>query len=454
MTNRSQAFRKAVLFIEQKDSESLNQLLGKYSDLLHNSEVVISDQPLIHHTLSYANFSGDEPDFWSTPECADILKRHGAVIDAKFCLRALSTADFPMIEWLRQENELPVCLRVVAALGQTKKIKNWLLSENIRVNTAPPTNWLRSTSDPLHYVWKDQNGELTDKWLIADALRYAIRFSHKSTAKLLLEQLVEIDQELCQRIKGKCEPDFLSYMIQHRSQIIMNDTLPAWEMYQLIQAEVAVVNGDMNLFQYVVEETPSLLSRQFIRQQVALLELAAYSDGYLFAKLLLDSGAYIGKTNSRPNSNALVYAIEYGNREMVELLKDLWTPPYDLPTLAGLGDLSKVKTYLDHQVNADLSAGLALACMNQHKEIANYLIDQGADINAEWSLHEPATILHHLAFFGKLDMVQFLIERGADPTIKDFRYQSDALGWAEYNGQDNVVVYLRHVIRDKQLRVE
>ena len=139
---------------------------------------------------------------------------------------------------------------------------------------------------------------------------------------------------------------------------------------------------------------------------------------------------------------------------MVELLKDLWTPPYDLPTLAGLGDLSKVKTYLDHQVNADLSAGLALACMNQHQEIANYLIDQGADINAEWSLHEPATILHHLAFFGKLDMVQFLIERGADPTIKDFRYQSDALGWAEYNGQDNVVVYLRAVIRDKQLRVE
>ena len=359
-----------------------------------------------------------------------------------------------MIEWLRQENELPVCLRVVAALGQTKEIKNWLLSENIRVSTAPPTNWLRSTSDPLHYVWKDQNGELTDKWLIADALRYAIRFSHKSTAKLLLEQLVEIDQELCQRIKVKCEPDFLSYMIQHRSQIIMKDTLPAWEMYQLIQAEVAVVNGDMNLFQYVVEETPSLLSRQFIRQQVALLELAAYSDGYLFAKLLLDSGAYIGKTNSRPNSNALVYAIEYGNREMVELLKDLWTPPYDLPTLAGLGDLSKVKTYLDHHMNADLAAGLALACMNQHKEIANYLIDQGADIDAEWSLHEPATILHHLAFFGKLDMVQFLIERGADPTIKDFRYQSDALGWAKYNRQDKVVAYLRHVIKDKQLQAE
>ena len=76
-------------------------------------------------------------------------------------------------------------------------------------------------------------------------------------------------------------------MIQHRSQIIMNDTLPAWEMYQLIQAEVAVVNGDMNLCQYVVEETPSLLSRHFIRQQVALLELAAYSDGVLICQIII-----------------------------------------------------------------------------------------------------------------------------------------------------------------------
>ena len=449
MTNPSQVLRQAVSFIEQKDSKSLNQLLEKYSDLLHYSESDASDQPLIHHTLSYANFSGDEPGSWSTPECADVLKKKGAVIDAEFCLRALSTADFPMVEWLNQENELSECLRVVAALGQTKELKKWLLSEDARMNTAPPTNWLRSTSDPLHHVWKDHNGEVTDEWLIADALRYAIRFGHKSTSGFLLEQLAEIDQELSQRIEGKDKTNFLAYMIQHRSQISMNDTLPIWEMYQLIQAEVAVVNGDMNLFQSVVEETPSLLSQQFMRQQIALLELAAYSDGYLFAKLLLNSGAYIGQTSPRPDSKALVYAIEYGNREMVELLKDLWKPPYDLPTLAGLGDLSAVKTYLDHHIDKDLAGGLALACMNQHQEVAGYLIDLGADINAEWSLHEPATILHHLAFFGKLEMVKFLIERGADPTIEDFRYQSDALGWAKYNNQDKVAAYLKRVISEK-----
>ena len=108
-----------------------------------------------------------------------------------------------------------------------------------------------------------------------------------------------------------------------------------------------------------------------------------------------------------------------------------------------MGNLEKVQVFLNSKTDEeDLVYGLALACMNQHMDVADYLIKQGVDINAEWSLHEPATILHHLAFFGKLEMVQFLVERGADTNIKDFRYQADALGWAKYNGQNQVVSYL------------
>ena len=49
-------------------------------------------------------------------------------------------------------------------------------------------------------------------------------------------------------------------------------------------------------------------------------------------------------------------------------------------------------------------------------------------------------------------MVQFLIERGADTNIKDFRYQADALGWAKYNGQDQVVAYLEQVTKQETVR--
>jgi len=446
MTKISQVSQKAILFIEQKDPKSLNLLLKKHPQLLRFSESNDSNQTLIHHTLSYANFSGDNPGIWSTPECADVLRKNGALVDASFSLRALSTADLPMVEWLSQEKELPECIRSLAALGNRRELKDWLVNRKLQPNAIPPVAWLRESSDPLHDVWKKNNNQLTDDLLITDAFRYAIRFGHKSTAEILLERLVETTPELAQRIKETTKTDFLDYLIRHRSEISMTDTFPIWEMLQIVKAKVAIANNDIDLFQSVIEKTPSLLSQKFIGQQIYLLELAAYSDGYVFAKLLLNSGAYISQTEHRPKSNALVYAIEYGNRKMVKLLKKLWEPPCDLPTFAGLGNLSKVKTYLSEKIDEDdLLRGLALACMNQHQEVADYLIEKGTDVNSEWSLHEPATILHHLAFFGKLDMVKFLIKRGADPTIKDFRYQSDALGWAEYNNQDKVVAYLQQI---------
>jgi ankyrin repeat protein len=450
MTNISQIFEQAVSFIQQKDPKSLNLLIQKNPQLLQDSDSDGSNQTLIHHTLSYANFAGDDPSLWSTPECADVLWKNGALIDTKFVLRALSTADLPMVEWLSRKNELPGCIRGFAALDKTRELKGWFAKGKLQPNAVPPVAWLRETSDPLHHMWKVQNYQLTDDWLITDAFRYAIRFGHKCTAGLLLEQVVEINSELAQRVKETTKTAFLDYLVQHRSDISMTETLPIWEMLQLVKAKVAIVNADIDSFQSVLETTPSLLKQQYVKQQIELLELAAYSDGYVFAKLLLNSGAYISRANPRPKSKALVYAIDYGNREMVGLLKKLWEPPYNLPTLAGLGDLSKVKTYPNRHIDeADLVGGLALACMNQHQEVADYLIQQGADVNAEWSLHEPATILHHLAFFGKLNMVRFLIERGANPTIKDFRYQSDALGWAKYNDQDQVAAYLQQVMSEK-----
>lgn len=364
MTNISQIFEQAVSFIQQKDPKSLNLLIQKNPQLLQYSDSDASNQTLIHHTLSYANFAGDDPSLWSTPECADVLWKNGALIDTKFVLRALSTADLPMVEWLSRENELPGCIRGFAALDKTRELKGWFAKGKLQPNAVPPVAWLSETSDPLHHMWKVQNYQLTDDWLITDAFRYAIRFGHKCTAGLLLEQVVEINPALAQRVKETTKTAFLDYLVQHRSDISMTETLPIWEMLQLVKAKVAIVNADIDSFQSVLETTSSLLKQQYVKQQIELLELAAYSDGYVFAKLLLNSGAYISHANPRPKSKALVYAIDYGNREMVGLLKKLWEPPYDLSTLAGLGDLSKVKTYPNRHIDeADLVGGLALACM-------------------------------------------------------------------------------------------
>ena len=41
-----------------------------------------------------------------------------------------------------------------------------------------------------------------------------------------------------------------------------------------------------------------------------------------------------------------------------------------------------------------LDVALAWACLNHHFDVAEYLLDHGADINTDWGTHEPASILH------------------------------------------------------------
>ncbi len=44
--------------------------------------------------------------------------------------------------------------------------------------------------------------------------------------------------------------------------------------------------------------------------------------------------------------------------------------------------------------------------------------------------HEPASILHELVFKENYEAMQFLIERGIDMTITDYRWGGTAQGWA------------------------
>ena len=43
-----------------------------------------------------------------------------------------------------------------------------------------------------------------------------------------------------------------------------------------------------------------------------------------------------------------------------------------------------------------LDVALAFAVINRHFDVADLLLEHGADINTNWNSHEPASILHHL----------------------------------------------------------
>ena len=71
-----------------------------------------------------------------------------------------------------------------------------------------------------------------------------------------------------------------------------------------------------------------------------------------------------------------------------------------------------------------LDTALAWAVMNNHFEIADFLLAHGADINTNWSSHEPASILHELVWHKNYEAMQFLIDRGIDMTIRDYRWDA------------------------------
>jgi ankyrin repeat protein len=74
--------------------------------------------------------------------------------------------------------------------------------------------------------------------------------------------------------------------------------------------------------------------------------------------------------------------------------------------------------------------------MNRQLEIATFLVEHGANINTDWSTHEPASILHECAVHANYEAAQFLIDRGIDMTIRDYRWNSTAEGWANYAAKD------------------
>ena len=181
---------------------------------------------------------------------------------------------------------------------------------------------------------------------------------------------------------------------------------------------------------------------------------------------LLDSGAAIDGVDG--DGVPLAYAMHFGFVEVADLLGRRGAKR-DLRFAAGLGELEVVMGWF----NADgslkpgagaladpygqefkhrgqspfrcertrpniLSQALYFACVHNQIEVVDFLLAQGADINAIVpGLDMKATVLHRVATadgrFTRLQTeatIRFLLDRGADPSIRDEVHHSTPIGWA------------------------
>jgi hypothetical protein len=313
---------------------------------------------------------------------------------------------------------------------------------------------------------------------VNEAFMYACHLQHATAAVLLLDRSITLDTELGRRIDGgPGRSAFVQYFIANKPDVHDPDPFRPWQAFVKQQISGAMHDGDLTSFVDGLRREAWLLSDASVTFQVGLIEgtAATLEDRAAFLEALLDLDPAvlhcpvpppptIGPPTSRPR--AFVHAFTYAQTHLIPMLLRIWPMPDDLPHAAGNGDLPRVRRWFDGagrpalgdlvnhfpahddwirenlnwgepSVQQVLDTALAFAVMNNQFEIADFLLAHGADINTNWTSHEPASILHELVWHKNYEAMQFLIDRGIDMTIRDYRWNGTAQGWAEYAAKDS-----------------
>lgn len=98
---------------------------------------------------------------------------------------------------------------------------------------------------------------------------------------------------------------------------------------------------------------------------------------------------------------------------------------------ARLGDQGALATLIAADPAAAKADAVLMGAVGAgHRDLAGWLIEQGADANARAADRSRQTVLHEAAWRGDLDMVRLLVAAGADIAARDGEHDNDPEGWA------------------------
>jgi uncharacterized protein len=227
----------------------------------------------------------------------------------------------------------------------------------------------------------------------------------------------------------------------------------------------AVKRGQTRAVANLLRSQPELI-RWKDEYEKSGLHLAAETDEVETAQLLIDAGADIEALTSW-GATPLDWAAVMGSTRVADLLLARGAGGLTLIVGAGLGKIDTVKSIIasgadlsahrrrgaperpdDHwpadsaHIQGDvLSDALFAAARNGHTEVVEYLLDEGAQVDAKGVF--GGTGLHWAAINGHRKTVELLIARGASLTIRDERFDSTPEGWANEGGHTDLAVVLR-----------
>ena len=430
--------------------ERLKQLLSEYPALLSwHTDDGEEGGVLGMATGAYGDcFDPISEQHFTRADCAEILIDAGAVVMPAVCDGLLRSRARGLLQLFQRKGLLPHTLAYLAALGDIDSVQ----------------------------LSNDQTGS-------GEGFTIACDFKHEAVASVLLDRSIALDPELGARIDGGVgRRAFVEYFIENRpSQVTTVGLWRAFVMEQVSRAayswsghetSLASPTGrtDLTVFVDLLRREPWLLGDAFVGFQADILGRAALHGRGELITALLDLDPAILRAQPPPESQAIEFAFTYAKTHVLPMLTRVWPVPDDLPHAAGMGNLAQVKKWFDETgapalgdvmhhyprspympkartdeyarewgpitVQRVLDAAFAWSVINSHLDVAQFLLDHGADIDTAWSSHEPASILHELVFHANYESMQFLIDRGIDMTTRDYRWNATAQGWARHAAND------------------
>ena len=406
------AAARAERAIHDNDLEMLKQLVAEHPALLswHGRP----DGLLGFAVDAYGDaFEPAREKSFTRRECAELLIDAGAtvyppVLDSLILSRARG-----MLQLFQNKGLLPREPRFLAALGDLEGLRAWF-SEH-----AADRNLVAAT----------------------DAFVRACRYKHEPIASFLLDRCSALDPELGKQIddwQGRAA--FVRHFIEN-NPLEFTDSNPSglWQAFLMGRVMLAIHDDDLATFEELLTREAWMLGERYVGFQVGMIERATLRDRGAFIVKLLELDPALLRRTPPPAPRAIEFALTYVRPHLIPVLTRIWPLPDDMPNAAGIGDLGRVKGWLDdggRPAQTVLDNALAYAVLNHHSEIADVLLAHGADINTRWSSHEPSSILHELVFRDDYEAMQFLIDCGIDMTIRDYRWNSTAEGWARYGANN------------------
>jgi hypothetical protein len=431
------AAAQARRVIHDNDVERLKQLVAEYPALLSWQGENSVGGLLGIATGAYGDsFDPDREQVFTRAACAELLIDAGAVVTPSVCEGILDSRARGLLQLFQRKGLLPRTLKFHSALGDI---------DAVRASVGESENDLAAVNE---------------------AFMCACLFEREAVASLLLERSIALDPELDKHLHGSGDRlAFVKSLIENRSQYFARAAPGPWQVFLMQKVKRAMQDGDLTAFVEWLRREPWLLGDACVDFQAGLIGQATLNDRGPFIVGLLDLDPALLRRQPPPPSQAIEFAFTYAKTHLIPRLTRIWPLPDDLPHAAGMGDLSRVKRWFDdsgalalgdlddHYPYNDprarghlrwnpptaqqvLDTALAFSVINRHFDVADFLLEHGADINTAWNSHEPASILHHLVFEENYDSMRFLIDRGIDMTIKDYRWNSTAQGWALYGKKD------------------